>query len=485
MRTIFQALWATGLSFIVVCAALQAHAQSDSVPTAEELAAEIQAIKQEYEARIQALEGQLEAMTAAPARPATQPAASSTGRTAATTDNVFNPAIGLILDARFANHSADHDFAPAGFQVGHGAERIPEGFSLGHTELTMSGNVDDKFFGASTIAIGAHPGEALAELELEEVYIQTLPGAGLPDGARIRAGRSLWTFGYLNEIHVHADDFSDRPLPYRAFLHHAFNDDGLEVSYVLPTDIYAEVGGGLFRGDDFPFGGSHDGRNAWSAYGRIGGDFGRDGAWRVGAYMLAGEAQHRSSGGHSHGHGGDEHGHDEHAHEDEHDGHDHDEAMEDIEAFTAGMFSGDAAMYAIDGRFTWAPTGNSREQELILQGEVFWRVEDGEYHLEHEGEEPHEVAFKDATAMGYYVQGVYKLNRSFRVGARYARLDPPDILELDHEPVAYAAMADWTNSEFSRVRLQYNREEIEEGEPDDQILFQYIMSLGAHAAHTF
>ena len=557
MRTIVQALWGAGFSIIMACVALQAHAQ-DAAPTAEELAAEIQAIKQEYEARIQALEGQLEAMTTAPAQ-AAQPAVSPMGRKTSTTDNVFNPAIGLVLDARYSNHSAEHDFNPAGFQVGHGSERPLEGLALGHPELTFSGNVDDKFFGAATIAIDAHPGESV-ELELEELYVQTLPGAGLPDGSRIKAGRALWTFGYLNEIHLHADDFSDRPLPYRAFLHEAFNDDGLELSYVLPTDIYAEVGGGLYRGGDFPFGNSESGTSTLSAFGRIGGDFGRNGAWRIGAYMMAGEAHHRSGGAHAHGHGGEE---EEHAHEDEHAHDDHDDDMHDddhngdmhdddhaddmhdddhngdmhdddhaddmhdddhddehlhaedegpfawanIDAFVDGEFTGDVTMYAVDARLTWAPTGNPREQELILQGEVIWRVEDGMYSLPGEYDTP---AFSDSTSMGLYVQGIYKLNPNFRVGARYAQLSPPDIpvcvLHDGHcdpdtpaldDSVAYAVMADWTNSEFSRIRLQYNREEVHKFvhgpdpdavlfvEQDDQILLQYIMSLGAHAAHTF
>ena len=542
MRIIVQALWAAGFSIIMACVALQAHAQ-DSAPTAEELAAEIQAIKQEYEARIQALEGQLEAMTTAPAQPA-QPAVSPMGRKTSTTDNVFNPAIGLVLDARYSTHSAEHDFNPAGFQVGHGSERPLEGLALGHPELTFSGNVDDKFFGAATIAMDAHPGESV-ELELEELYVQTLPGAGLPDGARIKAGRALWTFGYLNEIHLHADDFSDRPLPYRAFLHEAFNDDGLELSYVLPTDIYAEVGGGLYRGGDFPFGNSESGTSTLSGYGRIGGDFGRNGAWRIGAYMMAGEAHHRSSGAHSHGPDGEEeghgheeeegHGHEEAEHHEDEDEHEHEEAEHheeedhhgeedhhdehadeegpfewaNIDAFVDGEFSGDVTMYAIDARLTWAPTGNPREQELILQGEVMWRVEDGMYSLPGEYYTP---TFSDSTSMGFYVQGIYKLNRNFRVGARYARLSPPDIpacvLHGDHcehdlvtpnldDSVAYAVMADWTNSEFSRIRLQYNREEVHKFvhgpdpdavlfvEQDDQILLQYIMSLGAHAAHTF
>ena len=45
-------------------------------------------------------------------------------------------------------------------------------------------------------------------------------------------------------------------------------------------------------------------------------------------------------------------------------------------------------------------------------------------------------------------------------------------------------MIDWTNSEFSRIRLQYNRESLTR-EDDDQFILQYIMSLGAHGAHSF
>ena len=138
-----------------------------------------------------------------------------------------------------------------GFQLGHEGERAPEGLSVGHSEITASSNVDDKFFGSLTLGVGSHPGEA-DEMELEEAYMQTLPGAGLPDGVRIKAGRALWTFGYLNELHAHGDDFADRPLPYRAFLDNAYNDDGVEVSVVLPTESYTEIGAGMFRGSDTP-----------------------------------------------------------------------------------------------------------------------------------------------------------------------------------------------------------------------------------------
>jgi hypothetical protein len=46
-------------------------------------------------------------------------------------------------------------------------------------------------------------------------------------------------------------------------------------------------------------------------------------------------------------------------------------------------------------------------------------------------------------------------------------------------------MVDWSASEFSRIRLQLARDNSRMNEPDNQIFLQYIMSLGAHGAHTF
>ena len=54
-----------------------------------------------------------------------------------------------------------------------------------------------------------------------------------------------------------------------------------------------------------------------------------------------------------------------------------------------------------------------------------------------------------------------------------------------HNPKAYAAMMDWTNSEFSRIRLQYNHEKLTRGLNDNQFILQYVMSIGAHGAHKY
>ena len=291
-----------------------AGAQSQADPSAAELAEQIQALKREYEARIGALEAQISTLESQ-AQDA-EPESESVPRAARpASDNAFNPGIGVVLNGMVSAYSAD-EFEIHGFPTGHESERAAKGLSLGHSEIAMSGSIDDKFLGNLTLGLGVHPGEP-TELELEEAYIQTLPGAGLPEGMRIKAGRALWTLGYLNEQHAHGDDFVDRPLPYRAFLDNAYNDDGAEVSLVLDTDFYSEVGIGAFRGDDTPFAGSDSGRGAWSAFARLGGDFGRDSAWRIGGYVLDGRARNRG-GGHAHEHEEHEHeanGHEEHEHE--------------------------------------------------------------------------------------------------------------------------------------------------------------------------
>ena len=487
MSTIARFLPLIVLSVSLMLAATPADAQSAGQPTAAELARQIQEMKREYESRIRALEGQLSNLEKARQAEEKKTAAAPPAKKAKA-DNAFNPAIGIVLNGMLASYSSKDSELP-GFQLGHEGERAPEGFSLGHSEITASSNVDDKFFGALTLGLHSHPDEA-DEIEVEEAYIQTLPGAGLPDGVRIKAGRALWTLGYLNEQHAHEDDFADRPLPYRAFLDNAYNDDGVQFSVVMPTESYTEIGGGAFRGSDMPFGGSEDGVDAWSGFVRVGDDLGRTGAWRVGAYILSGKSRNR---GVAHEHE-DEHGHEE-GEEDEHD---------HAEYFSEGMFTGDTQIYAIDVRATIAPTGNARQSELILQGEYFWRKEDGAYTLTEEhlevgdpvtenGEtvtpvETHiesETERFDTTSSGWYLQAVYKFDPQWRIGLRYSELNPPDEADLKYDPNSISAMVDWTNSEFGRLRFQYNRETLAKDQRDNQFLLQYTMSLGAHAAHSF
>ena len=406
---------------------------------------EIKALKEAYEKRTAELEKKIKALQAKQTQQSAKVSApASTGRNIK--DNSFNPSIGLVLNGKSASFSRRTAPEIAGFGIGEEGERGSEGLSIDETELNFSANIDDKFYGSTTAAIVREDGED--KVELEEAYLQTLPGSGLPDGFRIKAGRAFWTIGYLNEQHAHADDFADRPLPYRVYLNKAYNDDGLEFSYVLPTDQYAEIGGGVFRGDDFPAGGTVSGMGGLSAYARTGGDIGDNQSWRVGAYTLRSDAVSRAT----------EEG--------------------------ALTFVGNSYLYAADLRYTFAPTGNAKNQEIILQGEYFTRLEDGTYN---------NLAY-DETTSGWYVQGVYKFAPALRIGARYSRMETADtpaglagtaVDAGEHNPETYSVMADWTNSEYGRIRFQYNIEDLTDGVTDRQFYIQYVMSLGAHGAHSY
>ena len=375
-------------------------------------------------------------------------------KTRAIFDNQFNPSIGVVLNGKLTEFSAaTSEFA--GFGVEEEGERSREGIQIDESEINFSASVDDKFFGSLTAAIVREDGSDI--IELEEAYAQTLSDFGLADGLTAKMGRAFWTLGYLNEHHAHSDDFADRPLPYRVFLNKSFNDDGIEISYVLPTDLYTEIGIGTFRGDDFPLGGG-DGEilRQWSSFARVGGDIGANQSWRLGGYILDGNP----TGGRS--------------------------SNED-----AVTFIGDTDLYVADLRYTWAPGGNPHTEEVILQGEYFRRDESGTY--EDTGSSTGAVTFDDSST-GWYAQAVYKFNQQWRIGGRYSRLSAPSVpsglsgstLDADgHDPRTYAAMIDWTNSEFSRVRLQYNHEKISRGLSDNQIILQYVMSIGAHGAHKY
>ena len=437
------------VAVITLCSQTVFSAEDSEI---SDLRREISEMQRLYEQKIQQLEEKLSSLETQQEQLTHQAQVNDDVATPASSKrsilpNEFNPSIGVILQGKYNSYSeSESEFA--GFAVGEEGERGPEGFTLDETELNFSANIDDKFRGSSTIAIVEEDG---TEIELEEAYIETI---GLPVG--IKAGRFFASLGYLNEQHTHADDFSDRPLPYRVYLNNQYNDDGVQTSWIAPTNFYTELGAGLYRGADFPGGGEGDNDiGAWSLFGRIGGDVGDNSAWRFGLSTLQIEDQSRSS-------------------------------NEDILEFT-----GDSKIYIVDGKYVWAPNGNNRSRELILQSEFFYVDEDGTYDDTDVGTG---LVNYDEDSSGWYAQSVYKLNPKWRIGARYSQLNPADVPDelvgsaLDddsHDPYNVSLMADWTNSEFSRIRLQYNHEELSDGNDDDQLTLQYIMSLGAHSAHPF
>jgi hypothetical protein len=361
----------------------------------EALRAEVEALRADYEARITELERRLavaeqnaaqatyaaqqaQAVPAAPAAPTARPPARSGA--------AFNPDIGVVFQGQLRGVDGEAD--------------EEEGFAVGETEFIASANVDDKFTAYLTAAFAYEDGESA--LEVEEAWVET---TALPAGFSARFGRMFSGIGYLNARHGHTWDFVDQALPYQAFLDGRYVDNGVQVRWLAPTNLFLELGGEVMQGEGDP-----SGLGAYTLFSNVGGDVGTSHSWLAGLSRLEQDAGQEL----------------------------------------------DAAHFI----WKWAPDGNWKERNFIFQAEYF---------------ENRDVV----TESGWYAQAVYQPIPRWRVGARLESLD----LEAE-SPQRHSLMLDWSNSEFSRLRLQFSRNDLDPGDTNEWFL-QYIHSIGAHGAHTF
>ncbi|MBT8048923.1 MAG: DNA-binding protein [Xanthomonadales bacterium] len=436
-------------------------AQQEGKSELDALREEIRQMRSDYEARIAGLEARLDA---AETRENTAVVASSPAKNAYETlpepsagtvslgrDSSFNPAIGVTFQGQAWSYSNDpEDYAIPGFPLGGEAGPAPEGLSLAETEITMSANVDDKFTAMLNLPIVIEDGETV--VELEEAWVETL---ALPANLSLRMGRFYSGIGYLNDRHFHSWDFADQPLVYQAFLGNQYTDDGLRLSWLAPTDFYLEFAGEVFRGDRYPAGGAANSGVGSTMLGvKTGGDIGLSNSWMLGFSWLRADADERESGA-------------------------EDDPL---------LFTGDTDLFVADFIWKWAPNGNSRQKNFKFQAEYMWRDETGVYELPDGFRGPW-----DYDQRGWYAQAVYQPVPRWRVGARYDRLSGAvpaadwqgsSLYPLGDDPTRYSLMVDWSNSEFSRLRLQYNYDDAT-GLSDNQFGLQYIFSIGAHGAHSF
>ena len=457
-----------------VATALAGPGTAAAVTDAEmrELREQVRQLKQEYETRIDALEQRLKqaegaaAKAQASAGQAEAAAASASARPAG--ESAFNPGISLILNGVLANLSQDparHQitgFTPTGGEVGPGNR----GFSLGESELVFSANIDPNFRGTLIAALA--PDDSIG---VEEGYIESI---GWARGLGIKAGRFFASTGYLNEQHPHAWDFADAPLVNKVFLGKQLADDGVQLKWVAPTDIFVELGAEIGRGRSFP-GSNRDknGAGAGNLFARLGGDIGASTAWRLGLSHLRSTAQNRSY-----------------------------DDLDSTGTQVNNSFDGSSRLWVLDGVLKWAPNGNAGHRSFKLQGEYFRRREEGSFTYDTAAASlgTQRDSYR-STQSGWYAQGVYQFLPRWRAGYRYDRLNSGTVkLGLVDSGAAAAAdfpiyaahkarrdtlMFDFSPSEFSRLRLQFARDKSRLGATDNQVFLQYIMSLGAHGAHRF
>ena len=454
--------------------AFASHAPSALAATnteIQQLREEMAALRSDYEARISALETRLNAAetavaNATPSEPAPFVQEPAPQATPGSTGNEFNPAASLILTGTYGQLSED----PANYQIGGfiptNGDVGPPGrsFRLGESELTLSASVDPYFSG---YFVGAFEGDN--GTSVEEAYVSHV---GLIPGGTIKVGRFLSDFGYLNEIHAHAWDFVDAPLALQAFFGGQLREDGVQARWVAPTDLLMELGVELGLGDQFP-GTDRDknGMNAMMAFAHLGGDVGFSNSYLLGATIYHSKATQRTY-----------------------------DDLDSIGTQVTNAFTGDTDMWGLDFVWKWAPEGNPVEHNFKLQAEYFHRNENGSLTFDLDGPQDSTGRY-NSDQYGWYAQAVYQFMPRWRIGARYDYLDSGSTaiglvrtgalpntdfpILADHDPRRTTAMIDFSPSEFSRLRLQYAWDQARFTNTDDELLLQYIMSLGAHGAHKF
>ena len=429
---------------------------------------QIEQLKQSYEQRISQLEQRLQqaeatskqaASTASQAQIQAQAAVQQTAEQATTQpaaasgEGAFNPALSLILSGTYGNLTQNPALAATGFAMSANNPGYTQGFSLKESELGIAANIDPTFRGVATLALAPAGG-----VTVENAFIQT---SALGSGLNLKAGRFFSGLGYLNEQHAHAWDFVDQPLVYRALWDNQLGEDGLQLKWLAPTDTFIEVGGELGRGRGFPgTDRNKNGNGAGVLFAHIGDDIGFENSWRAGVSLQQTTRSNAIS-------------------------------ADATNPLLSNSFSGDSRTSGVDMVWKYSPNGNTAERYLKVQGEYFQRKESGLL--------TYNAATTDSysnTQSGWYLQSVYQFMPHWRAGLRYDQLDPGTatvgalnagniVANYGYQPKRTSIMLDYSPSEFSRMRLQLARDQSRQGLPDNQIFVQYIMSMGAHGAHSY
>ena len=530
-----------------LCAALLTSllapdAVAASAPEIAELRATLNQMKNQYERRISDLESRLaraeraasrtangavsgtapvasRPMTAPSAEPVAASPASTSGRVlgggvlgALSSGSAFNPQIAVILDGNYyhdgiggagsalvgaayqpsqlAPHTHTEEAVGAHEAHSHGAAE--NGFNFREAELSFTATVDPYFDAALFLAIDGE-----GTVELEEGWLQT---RALPYGLRMKAGKFLSDFGYINKQHPHQWDFVDQNLPYLNLLGaHGLQDTGVQLTWLAPLPFYTLLGAELAQGDQERFGAvadadqrallaenagylgeENEGPRLWTAFAKVAPDLPERHALQLGA-SYARNNQHQEVQGHTHAApaaDGQEHAGDAHDHE---------------AIVHYNGLAGYADIWGLDLVYKYDGTGAEGHRDFKFQTEYLRSTKDLSIRSS-----PHPEALgasRTFTSDGLYAQAVYGFAPKWTAGLRY------DIFGMTNQVSGGATDQDfgssdrwtlditWNLSEFSRLRAQYakNNTLVEPGERErfDAFYLQFLVSMGSHGAHTF
>jgi hypothetical protein len=388
----------------------------------------------------------------------------------------FNPAISVIPDVAYfrdnrSGGSPELVEEADGFHVPHGEghehEALAEGFNLREAELAFTAAVDPYFDAAAFLAVSDEG------IEAEEVYFQTRQ---LPAGLQVRGGKFLSGIGYINRQHPHQWDFVDQNLGYALVLgDHGLEDKGMQVSWLPTTPFYVLFGGELLQGenerfanyigpeefagvgpDDAPRTLSHQaGPRLFTGFVKLSPNLGYSSAMQIGVSVASSRT-----------------------HQEVHD--------EDGDGTPEEVLDGTARLWGVDFVYKYDSPRQYGAGDLTLQSEYLNRKRD----LDVLGTSGTAIFKND----GFYLQAVYGLFPRWQVAGRMsaAGVINEQVEETTSEQwntsTQYSAALTFNPTEFSRLRMQFNRGRVwvgSEAEEFNQLFVQFQMSMGAHGAHRF
>ncbi len=300
------------------------------------------------------------------------------------------------------------------------------GLSLQESEVSLQAVVDPYARADFFLAIGEEG------IEVEEGYV-TFPA--VPGGFRVRAGRMRAAFGRTNTFHNHTLPWVDRPLV-------AFNlmggslkeadvgikDAGVSVSRILPAQggIFLEATGEVYRGDS----GTLFQASQRSDVSTVG---------HIKAYRDLSESTNLELGGsYARGHN-------------------------DLGS------SYITQLYGADATLRWRPLRRAIYHSFAARSELVWSRR--------------EEAATTQRAFGLFGSMEYQLARRWFVGGRYDWSERVRN-EAQHDSGGSLVLTFWP-SEFDQIRAQLRHTRYAEGQTANELLLQFLFTLGAHGAHPF
>ncbi len=357
----------------------------------------------------------------------------------------------LTLQALHADKKGGHRHI-SGFLEPSGHDHgVPQRINLDHTEIGLAANLTPTLRAAVSIPFVDD------RFVFEEAWLQHTAGRGLT----LKAGRFLSGVGYANEQHPHVWDFADNTLMYSVLFGENLVQDGLQMKWVAPTDLFVELGVDHGTGKHFP---GSQGEAKTALFAHTGGDLGASSSWRAGLSYVEARPENRES-----------------------------PVDDEAEALATARFSGKSKTWMADFVWKWAPDGDARSRYLKFQSEIFTRNERGTMDCVGSDECDGDTDAFRTQQRGWYAQVVWQFMPKFRVGVRHDRLESRTIekgalpIELDvARPEKWSLMGDYSPSERQRFRVQLSQDHSMQGSPDNrQVLLQYIQSFGTHAAHGY